>query len=131
MVGFEDMATYLNPTSPAPLLPTSQDVLEVNILLIGLIPQAMLTVHLLAGFMELSTHRQIGRITRQTRSLAGIRLLLSHANQDENKEHDNAPENAPDSEDAFEGVDLFMLARFLGIAPAVVGCKTYVLGSEL
>lgn len=56
--------------------------------------------------MELAAHTVVHKVPRQAGSLALVALLLDHPQDVENLQDNDAPEDAPDGENTFEGVDL-------------------------
>jgi hypothetical protein len=89
-----------------PCLANLQQVLKVNILLVGLIAQTVFTVYLRARLVEMATHGQVGRVSWQSCSFTRIRLLPLHVRDQGSLQNHDTPEDAPDSQDAFESVDL-------------------------
>jgi hypothetical protein len=83
-----------------------QQILEVQILFVGHILQAILAMDLFARFVELSTHGVIDKISWKTSCFTLIAFLLLHPGDQEDLCDDDAPEDAPDSQDAFESIDL-------------------------
>ena len=87
-----------------------QQILEVDILLVRLITQTMLAMHLRTGLMEVATHGEIRWVAWQTGGLTSIGLLLLHVADEQDLANNNTPEDTPDCEDAFKGVDLCCLS---------------------
>ena len=61
---------------------------------------------LLARLVELAAHGVVDKIPGQAGSLALVLLLLLHPGDEHDLGDDDAPENAPDGENAFERIDL-------------------------
>jgi hypothetical protein len=79
------------------------------ILLVRHILETVLAVDLGTRFVELVAHREIDRVPRKAGRLTLIALLRLHPGDEEDLGDDYAPENAPDSQDTFEGVGLKMV----------------------
>ena len=83
-----------------------QQVLEVDVLLVCHVLQTILSVDLSTCLMEMAAHRVIDGVPRETGRLTLIALLLLHPGDKNNLSDNYSPEDAPDYQDAFEGIDL-------------------------
>lgn len=83
-----------------------KQVLEVRVFLVRHIPQAVLAVDLGARLVEIAAHRVVDHGAREAQRLALVRLALLHPHDVEDLGYDDAPEDDPDDQDAFERGDL-------------------------
>lgn len=93
-------------TKTRPSRTRSQQVLEVRVVLVRHILQAVLAVDLGARLVEVLAHRVIDQVSWQAELLALVPLLLDQPGDVEDLGDDDHPEDDPDYEDALEGVDL-------------------------
>lgn len=83
-----------------------QQILEVNVLLVSHVLKTILAMDFGSSFMEGTTHGVIDNVPRDTRCLTLVGLLLLHPRNEHDLSHNNSPKDAPDSQYAFESVDL-------------------------
>lgn len=91
--------------------PHLKQVLEVQILLVRHILQAVLAMNLSTSLVKLLAHGVIDKLSGKTGSLALVALLLLHPGDEEDLADDDGPENAPDGQDTLEGVDLGLVSK--------------------
>ena len=90
----------------------------------------MLSVDLSTGLLELPAHRVVDQVTRETGSLTLVCLLLLHPPDQDDLQHDDTPENAPDRQNSFERIDLNNNSSVMDFTNKS-GKGTYVLWSKL
>jgi hypothetical protein len=83
-----------------------QEVLEVDVLLVGHVLKTVLPVNLRASLVKLATHGVINRVSWEAGCFALVTLLLLHPCDEDNLNNDNSPKNAPYGKNALKSVDL-------------------------
>lgn len=79
------------------------------------------------GFVEIAVHGVVDKVSWEAGCLTLVSLLLLHPCDEEDLGNDDSPENAPDDQNAFESIDLYVI---VSRGSNMWMARTYVLWSK-